>query len=109
MAAESNIQNEARVLKLQGTLNLQNVAEWKSQIDEILQGTCRIVVLDMEELEEIDSSGIGAIVSLLKRMRTQKRDVRIYRLRGTVQKLFQMLRLDKSMEVFDDLSKAKQC
>lgn len=109
MAVEARIRNQAQVLKLQGTLNLHNVPELKSHIDDILHGTCRIAVLDMEELEEIDSSGIGAIVSLLKRMRTQKRDVRIYRLRGTVQKLFQMLRLDKSMEVYDDLDKAMDC
>jgi len=39
-------------------------------------------------------------------MRMQKRDVRIFRLRGTVKKLFELLRIDKSMEVFEDWQKA---
>jgi anti-sigma B factor antagonist len=106
MSIESQVKNQVHVLKFQGTLNAQNVEEVKSHIEQILQGDCRIALLDLESLEEIDSSGIGAIVSLLKRMRTQKRDVRIFRLRGTVKKLFELLRIDKSMEVFEDLDKA---
>jgi len=106
MNIESRIENQVEILKIQGTLNAQNVAEIKSYIEKILGGNVRLAVLDLENLEEIDSSGIGAIVSLLKRMRMQKRDVRIFRLRGTVKKLFELLRIDKSMEVFEDLDKA---
>jgi anti-sigma B factor antagonist len=106
MTIESTIKNRVRILKIQGTLNAQNVGEIKPHVDEILNGECRVAVLDLEHLDEIDSSGIGAIVSMLKRMRTQKRDVRIFRLRGTVKKLFELLRIDRSMEVFEDLDKA---
>lgn len=106
MTIQSRIENQVEILKIQGTLNAQNVAEIKTNIEKILAGNVRLAVLDLEELEEIDSSGIGAIVSLLKRMRMQKRDVRIFRLRGTVKKLFELLRIDKSMEVFEDLDKA---
>lgn len=106
MAIESRIENQVEVLSFRGTLNAQNVSEVKSHIEKILAGNRRIAVLDLVNLEEIDSSGIGAIVSLLKRMRMQKRDVRIFRLRGTVKKLFELLRIDKSMEVFEDWQKA---
>jgi anti-sigma B factor antagonist len=106
MIIESHIENQVEILRIQGTLNAQTVVEVKSYIEKILAGVCRIAVLDLENLDEIDSSGIGAVVSLLKRMRTQKRDVRIFRLRGTVKKLFELLRIDKSMEVFEDLEKA---
>jgi len=106
MSVESQIQDQVHVLKFRGTLNAQNVEDVKPHIEQILGGDCRIALLDLENLEEIDSSGIGAIVSLLKRMRTQKRDVRIFRLRGTVKKLFELLRIDKSLEVYEDLGKA---
>lgn len=109
MAIESRVENQVEILKIQGTLNAANVDQVKSHIQKILAGTSRIALLDLEYLEEIDSSGIGAIVSLLKRMRMQKRDVRIFRLRGTVKKLFELLRIDKSMEVFEDWDKALAC
>jgi anti-sigma B factor antagonist len=106
MTIESRTENQVEVLKIQGTLNAQNVNEVRAHIQKILDGNSRIAVLDLENLDEIDSSGIGAMVSLLKRMRMQKRDVRIFRLRGTVKKLFELLRIDKSMEVFEDWKKA---
>lgn len=106
MTIETQIKDQVEVLKIQGTLNAQNVAELKKYIEEILQGNVKLAVLDLENLDEIDSSGIGAIVSLLKRMRMQKRDVRIFRLRGTVKKLFELLRIDKSMEVFENWEQA---
>ena len=106
MTIEPRIENQVEILKIIGTLNAQNVAELKSYIEDILTGNIKLAVLDLENLDEIDSSGIGAIVSLLKRMRMQKRDVRIFRLRGTVKKLFELLRIDRSMEVFEDLEKA---
>lgn len=106
MMIESRMANGVQILRLQGTLNAQTVTEIKAHIEDVLAGGCPLAVLDLENLDEIDSSGIGAVVSLLKRMRTQKRDVRIFRLRGTVKKLFELLRIDKSMEVFEDLDKA---
>jgi anti-sigma B factor antagonist len=77
-------------------------------LDRILASEATIVILDLEHLKEIDSSGIGAIVSLLKRMRMKKGDVRLLRLRGGVKKLFELLRIDRSMEVFEELDQALQ-
>ncbi|MBN1350593.1 STAS domain-containing protein [candidate division KSB1 bacterium] len=93
-------------MEISGVLNAQTVGDLKSHIERLLKEPVKLVVLNLEELQEIDSSGIGAIVSLLKRMRMNKNDVRIYKLQGTVRKLFELLRIDKSMEIFDDLEAA---
>ncbi|HMW03405.1 MAG TPA: STAS domain-containing protein, partial [Acidobacteriota bacterium] len=44
----------------------------------------------------IDSSGVGAIVSLFKRVRTLQGDVKIARLRGQPAEIFKLLRLDRA-------------
>lgn len=106
MIIEARQENNIEILKINGSLNALNVGELKKYIDSILASESRVAVLDLEFLEEIDSSGIGAIVSLLKRMRMKKRDVRIFRLRGMVKKLFELLRIDKSMDVFETWNKA---
>lgn len=106
MIIEARQENNIEILKINGSLNALNVGELKKYIDSILASESRVAVLDLEFLEEIDSSGIGAIVSLLKRMRMKKRDVRVFRLRGMVKKLFELLRIDKSMDVFETWNKA---
>jgi anti-sigma B factor antagonist len=98
--------NDRHVWHLEGVLNAANVAQLKEEMESILQSDILIVVLDVEHLIEIDSSGIGAIVSLLKRMRMKKGDVRLLRLRGDVKRLFELLRIDRSMEVFEELEQA---
>lgn len=98
--------NQTELVKISGILNAQTVGKLKLHIERILKEPVKLVVLNFEDLEEIDSSGIGAVVSLLKRMRMKKNDVRIYKLQGPVQKLFELLRIDKSMEIFNDLDAA---
>jgi anti-sigma B factor antagonist len=95
--------NDRHVWRLEGVLNAANVAELKQEMENIIKSDIPVVILDVEHLTEIDSSGIGAIVSLLKRMRMKKGDVR---LRGGVKRLFELLRIDRSMEVFEDLDQA---
>lgn len=97
---------DREVLRIEGVLNLATLDQLKGEIDRILTSPISVVVLDLEHLKEIDSSGIGAIVSLLKRMRMKKGDVRLLRLRGGVKKLFELLRIDRSMEVYEELEKA---
>ncbi|MBN2372951.1 STAS domain-containing protein [bacterium] len=98
--------NDVQVIQIDGVLNAQSVGELKKELDRIFESEISQVLLNLENLDEIDSSGIGAIVSLLKRMRLRKGDVKIIRLRGSVKKLFELLRLDRSMEVYEDISMA---
>jgi anti-sigma B factor antagonist len=98
--------NDRHVWRLEGVLNAANVSLLKDEMERILQSDIPVVILDVEHLTEIDSSGIGAIVSLLKRMRMKKGDVRLLRLRGNVKRLFELLRIDRSMEVFEELEQA---
>jgi len=97
---------DREVLHIEGVMNASNLGQFKEQIDRILASQATMVILDLEHLKEIDSSGIGAMVSLLKRMRTKKGDVRLLRLRGGVAKLFELLRIDRSMETYEELNEA---
>jgi anti-sigma B factor antagonist len=53
------------------------------------------VVVDLSFLRVIDSSGVGAIVSLYKRVRATGGDVRVVGLRDQPLAIFQLLRLDR--------------
>lgn len=98
--------NNAEVLNFSGILNAENVTLFREHIERLLNSDINLVVLDLEKLEEIDSSGIGAIISLLKRMRMNKGDLRILKLRGAVKKLFELLRIDRGIDIYEDLELA---
>lgn len=98
--------NDVTIFALKGNLDALTAPTLKKEI-EALMVTRRIhVVFDLAALDLIDSSGVGAIVGLFKRVRTQQGDVKIARLNGQPAEIFKLLRLDRAFEVFETVEEA---
>lgn len=88
------------ILSLRGNLDALTAPELRREIDALVAEKRSPVVLDMAGLELVDSSGVGSIVSLLKRMRLLQPpgEVKIADLRGQPLQIFQLLRLHKAFD-----------
>ncbi len=75
-------------------------ASLKEQLHRHLDRTSRLLVLDLAEVGFVDSTGLGVIVSALRRARPEG-DVAVCGLRGPVLSLFKLTRMDKVFRVFD--------
>jgi anti-sigma B factor antagonist len=73
-------------------------------VDWINQGNRRIV-LDLSEVDFIDSSGLGAIVSSLKTLGSDG-DLVICGIRETVMGLFKITRMNRVFQIFANESEA---
>ncbi|OPY03179.1 MAG: Anti-sigma-B factor antagonist [Syntrophorhabdus sp. PtaB.Bin047] len=73
-------------------------------VDWINQGNRRIV-LDLSQVDFIDSSGLGAIVSSLKTLGTEG-DLVICGIRETVMGLFKITRMNRVFQIFANESEA---
>jgi anti-sigma B factor antagonist len=82
--------------------NAQNL---KAEVSSALQ-TGKKLVLDIGDVEFMDSIGLGALVSCLKTARTQGGEMRLCRLCVQVQTLFELVRLNKALQMFDSLDAA---
>lgn len=98
--------NKSEFVKLSGIMNAETIAEFRDYINRVSQSDLKLVVLDLEMLEEIDSSGVGAIISLLKHLRLKDGVLRILKIRGAVKKLFELLRIDRGLDIYEDTDKA---
>lgn len=94
------------VLILTGSLDIGTVSAMKADIDSLTSSGQHKVLFDLYDLEQIDSSGIGAIIALFKRVRLNKGDVKISRLMGQPKEIFSLLRLDRVFEIYDDFDTA---
>jgi anti-sigma B factor antagonist len=72
----------------------------------IASGKSKKLVLDFSHVDFIDSSFLGAIVSGLKKITALKGDIKIVRLQPSVRAIFELTRLYKVFEIFDDLQDA---
>ncbi|MEK8130924.1 STAS domain-containing protein [Paenibacillus filicis] len=57
---------QAVIVHLQGELDLSKVSELRSALDPFIADTTRSLILNLKDLQYIDSTGIGVIVSVLK-------------------------------------------
>ena len=82
------------LVNVDGQLVVGNRHSFKQAVlDEVEQGA-RLVIIDFSRAAYIDSSGLGALVSLGKRLRELGGDVRLAALNDDLRTLFELTRLD---------------
>ena len=80
-----------------GALEAATVAAFRPVADRVLTETGADVVLRCEHLAALDSSGVGAIVFLHRRLAQQGRTLRLVGLTGQPLTLARMIRLDVAL------------
>ena len=81
-------------LAVDGELNAVTAAELRGGIETLLAQRPDRVVVDLSSLRMIDSSGVGALISLYKGIRAQGGEVVITGLRDQPLAIFRLLRLN---------------
>lgn len=97
---------DVTVVHLEGNLDALTAPTLKREVEALLSAQCHKLIFDFAKLELIDSSGVGAVVSLFKRARGLRGDARIARMSGQPAEVFRLLRLDRAFEVHSDLEQA---
>lgn len=91
--------NDAGVMRLAiaGELDVVTVSDLRGEIEGLLARQPRRVEVDLSSLRMLDSSGVGTLVSLYKRVRAHGGEVVIVGLRDQPLAIFRLLRLDRVM------------
>ena len=93
------------VTPLEKRLDASSAADFKGKIvDWINAGNSRII-LDLSQVDFVDSSGLGAIVSCLKTLGGQG-DLVICGIKETVMSLFQLTRMNRVFQIFPTQTEA---
>lgn len=81
-------------------------ANFKEQINvEIEKGSFKIII-DMGNVEYVDSSFLGALVACLKRATMKNGDLKLVSLQPPVRAMFGLTRLHKIFDIYDTLEEA---
>lgn len=92
--------DDVLVVEVDGQLVVGNRHEFKQGILDQLEQGARTVVVDFSRSPYIDSSGLGALVSLGKRLREAGGDLRLTGLNDDLRTLFELTRLDALFPLF---------
>jgi anti-sigma B factor antagonist len=82
------------VLRIEGTLDAISAPDLRETIDAIVSERRQLVTVDLASLRMIDGSGVGALVSLYKRVHEQGGAVRAVGVLNQPLAIFRLLQLD---------------
>jgi anti-sigma B factor antagonist len=82
-------------LRISGELDAVTVVDLRPEIERIVAEHVGKVVVELSALRLIDSSGVGAIVSLFKRVRAEGGQFEVAGVQGQPLMIFQVLKLDQ--------------
>ncbi|HEB12389.1 MAG TPA: anti-sigma factor antagonist [Actinobacteria bacterium] len=101
-------QDGVMVLKLDGEVDVYTAPKLKSRlVDLVDQGKFKIVV-DLEKVDFMDSSGLGVLVGGLKRVRSHEGAIALICTQENILKIFRITGLVKVFPIFDDQDQAIQ-
>jgi len=98
--------DDAMVLRLDGEVDVYTAPKLKSRlIDLVDQGKFKIVV-DLEKVAFMDSSGLGVLVGGLKRVRSHDGSISLICSQENILKIFRITGLVKIFPIFDNEGQA---
>lgn len=106
MKIEIKKEASVAVLHLSGNLDADSVAQFKKEAYKIVEGGCHQLVLNLAKTDFVDSMGLGAMISLLRRVRTHKGDLKVACLSKDVRSVFEITRLHRLFEIAPDWQSA---
>ncbi|MBD2461124.1 STAS domain-containing protein [Oscillatoria sp. FACHB-1407] len=96
------------VLKPSGILDSTQTKKLRSDIDAVLNSSTKAVLIDLENVTFMDSSGLGALVIILKSVRMSGGKLYICSMNSQIQMLFELTGMHKVFDTFENQSEFYQ-
>lgn len=94
------------VIHVEGQLIVGNRQELKDAVQHVLDRGERKLLIDFSKTGYIDSSGLGALVSISKKVREYGGELRLAGLNEDLRSLFELTKLDTLFSIADTPSQA---
>lgn len=91
----SELDNNFWNVSIEGELDVSSADELKNKLHKIVDEKMLDVKIDLTNLEYIDSTGLGVMIGVLKKLRVNEKEIYILNPRSNVKKIFTITGLDK--------------
>jgi len=99
MMFSKTVEGDVVRIEIKGQLDSMTAPDLRPSFEALAQEHPTKVVLDLSGLRLIDSSGVGAIVSLFKQVRAGGGAFEVVGVQGQPRSIFQVLRLDRVFNI----------
>ena len=96
-----NVDAKVGIIDIEGDLTAFAESVLMDAYNQVSEGGTRVIVLNFEGLEYMNSSGIGLLVTLLIRVNREKQRLLTYGLSEHYRNIFQITRLDDAISIYE--------
>ena len=96
---EEDLDRRTQVISVGGEIHVSTAPEFQRRLDEAISRGKTAVVLDLSEVEFIDSTGLSVILNGLRRVTRQRGRMALVCTNPTVLRLFEITRLDTTFDI----------
>ena len=95
--------NACDIIELHHKFNVDTVNDVKAHFEQLIDNHTGDVLVDMSSVNELDSSGIGALVFLYKRLKVEDRNLGLLGVNGKPDELLTMLRINQTIKQYESI------
>lgn len=99
---------EVQVLECSGRLTMVTARHLREAVEEALEAGPPRLVLDLGQVGFVDSSGLGVLISALKKARQGGGDLRIAGAAAQVRTVLTLTNLDRVLRPYEDVAEARR-
>ena len=99
---------EVYIVDITGEMDLYNSYKLKELVAKMLERSVQGIILNMEEVEYIDSSGIGALIYISSTLKKQNVRLFITNIHGSVKKVIELTKLMGFFPITNSLEETLQ-
>jgi anti-sigma B factor antagonist len=103
---EVTTQPDGALVRLIGSCSMEHALELTERLICLASELHPLVVLDMSELDFIESSGLGGIIAAYLRCRKRNADLRLVAPKPAIQRILRLTRLTDLFSIYDSAEQA---
>ena len=94
------------ILAISGSVDLTTAPSLRDRLAELIDDGRLCIIIDLTGTDFLDSTGLGALVAALKRLRMKSGEIRVVCAAGHVRKVFEITSLDRVFPLHDTVEAA---
>lgn len=99
-------QNGYTILSVKGEVDVYTAPRLRERLVELVTEGARKIIVDLEQVEFLDSTGLGVLVGGLKRLRSNEGDLSLVCTQTRILKVFEITGLTKVFSIYSSTEDA---
>lgn len=99
---------KVKIVDVEGEVDVYTSMELKKELNKLVDDGNKKIMINLERVTYMDSSGLGILVAILKRLKKEKGSMKIVKLTPSIKKIFELTRLTKFFDIFETEEEAEK-